>query len=211
MHVMPKNRVTREYMNTSPSKTQEVTTEYLGKLLADVANTRSRRAFSELFKHFAPRLQAFATRQFGNEQTAMDLVQDTMTNVWHKAHLFSPEKGSPTTWIFTIARNIRFDILRKNKHRQNDVSAEDLWPVLSEEMSDSSEEDFALDQNILMQEIGEYYRQLPDAQRIVIEQIYVQGKSQQEVSDELDIPLGTVKSRTRLALQKLKELITAHD
>ncbi|MFU8783780.1 sigma-70 family RNA polymerase sigma factor [Aliidiomarina sp.] len=197
-------------MSTSPKSTQEITTEHLSKLLAEIASARSRRAFSELFKHFAPRLQAFATRQFGNEQTAMDLVQDTMTNVWHKAHLFSPEKGSPTTWIFTIARNIRFDILRKNKHRQNDVSAEDLWPVLSEEMSDSDEE-FALDQNILLQEIGEFYRQLPDPQRIVIEQIYVQGKSQQEVSDELDIPLGTVKSRTRLALQKLKEMITAHD
>lgn len=210
MHVMPEKRVKREYMSTSPKSTQEITTEHLSKLLAEVASARSRRAFSELFKHFAPRLQAFATRQFGNEQTAMDLVQDTMTNVWHKAHLFSPEKGSPTTWIFTIARNIRFDILRKNKHRQNDVSAEDLWPVLSEEMSDSDEE-FALDQNILLQEIGEFYRQLPDAQRIVIEQIYIQGKSQQEVSDELDIPLGTVKSRTRLALQKLKEMITAHD
>lgn len=210
MHVMPEKRVKREYMSTSPKSTQEITTEHLSKLLAEIASARSRRAFSELFKHFAPRLQAFATRQFGNEQTAMDLVQDTMTNVWHKAHLFSPEKGSPTTWIFTIARNIRFDILRKNKHRQNDVSAEDLWPVLSEEMSDSDEE-FALDQNILLQEIGEFYRQLPDPQRIVIEQIYVQGKSQQEVSDELDIPLGTVKSRTRLALQKLKEMITAHD
>lgn len=210
MHVMPEKRVKREHMSTSPKSTQEITTEHLSRLLAEVASSRSRRAFSELFKHFAPRLQAFATRQFGNEQTAMDLVQDTMTNVWHKAHLFSPDKGSPTTWIFTIARNIRFDILRKNKHRQNDVSAEDLWPVLSEEMSDSDEE-FALDQNILLQEIGEFYRQLPDAQRIVIEQIYIQGKSQQEVSDELDIPLGTVKSRTRLALQKLKEMITAHD
>lgn len=210
MHVMPEQRVKSEYMSTSPRTTQEITTEHLSYLLAEIANARSKRAFSELFKHFAPRLQAFATRQFGNEQTAMDLVQDTMSNVWHKAHLFSPEKGSPTTWIFTIARNIRFDILRKNKHRQNDVSAEELWPILSEEMSDS-DEDYSLDQNILLQEIGEFYRQLPDAQRIVIEHIYIQGKSQQEVSDELDIPLGTVKSRTRLALQKLKEMIVEND
>ncbi|WP_408608846.1 sigma-70 family RNA polymerase sigma factor [Aliidiomarina halalkaliphila] len=194
-------------MSTVRREPQEMTAEHLGQLLAEVAKTRSRVAFSELFRHFAPRLQSFATRQFGNEQTAMDLVQETMTNVWHKAHLFSPEKGSPTTWIFTIARNIRFDILRKNRHRQNDVSAEDLWPVLSEEMSDS-DEDFALDTRILLQEIGEYYLQLPDAQREVVEQIYIEGKSQQEVSDTLGIPLGTVKSRTRLALQKLRELIS---
>ncbi|RUO36600.1 RNA polymerase subunit sigma [Aliidiomarina sanyensis] len=207
MQVMLEKRKSRQSMSSSQREPQEMTAEHLGQLLAEVADTRSRRAFSELFRHFAPRLQSFATRQFGNEQTAMDLVQETMTNVWHKAHLFSPEKGSPTTWIFTIARNIRFDILRKNKHRQNDVSAEDLWPVLSEETSDSDEE-FALDTKILMQEIGEYYLQLPDAQRIVVEQIYIEGKSQQEVSDALGIPLGTVKSRTRLALQKLRELIS---
>ncbi|WP_194755540.1 sigma-70 family RNA polymerase sigma factor [Aliidiomarina indica] len=207
MQVMPEKRNTRQYMSTVRREPQEMTPEHLGQLLAEVAKSRSRIAFGELFRHFAPRLQSFATRQFGNEQTAMDLVQETMTNVWHKAHLFSPEKGSPTTWIFTIARNIRFDILRKNKHRQNDVSAEDLWPVLSEEMSDSDEE-FALDKNILLQEIGEYYLQLPDAQREVVEQIYIEGKSQQEVSDTLGIPLGTVKSRTRLALQKLRELIS---
>ena len=82
--------------------------------------------------------------------------------------------------------------------------------MLSEEMSDSDDE-FAIDQTILLQEITSYYNQLPDAQREVIVSIYIEGKSQQEVSDELGIPLGTVKSRTRLALQKLRELITDHD
>lgn len=184
--------------------------DYAADLLAQVAATQSRRAFSELFRHFAPKLQAYATRQFGNEQTAMDLVQETMTNVWHKAHLFKPDKGSPSTWIFTIARNIRFDILRKNKHRQNDLSADELWPILAEN-NESLDDDYALDGKVLMQEISSYYAQLPDAQREVIERIYIEGKSQQEVSDSLGIPLGTVKSRTRLALKKLKELISAHD
>lgn len=184
--------------------------EYAADLLAQVAATQSRQAFSELFKHFAPKLQAYATRQFGNEQTAMDLVQETMTNVWHKAHLFKPDRGSPSTWIFTIARNIRFDFLRKNKYRQNDLSADDLWPILAEN-NESLDDDYALDGKILMQEISSYYAQLPDAQREVVEKIYIEGKSQQEVSDSLGIPLGTVKSRTRLALKKLKELIAAHD
>ena len=95
---------------------QQDTAEKAAQLLAQIAETRSRQAFSELFSHFAPKLQAYGTRQFGNEQTAMDLVQETMTNVWHKAHLFKADKGSPSTWIFTIARNIRFDLLRKNKN-----------------------------------------------------------------------------------------------
>lgn len=180
--------------------------QHLAGLLASVAQTRCRRAFSELFRHFAPKLLAYGSRQFGNEQIASDLVQETMTNVWHKAHLFNADKGAPATWIFTIARNIRFDLLRKNKHRRDEISADELWPILSEQ-NDSLEDDYALDHDILMQEIGSYYAQLPEAQRVVIEKIYVEGKSQQEVSDALGIPLGTVKSRTRLALIKLKELI----
>ncbi len=184
--------------------------EHAAELLARIAAEQSRTAFSELFRYFAPRLQAYATRQFGNEQIAMDLVQETMTNVWHKAHLFKPDRGSAATWIFTIARNIRFDFLRKNKHRQYDLSADDLWPVLAEE-NDSFDDDYALDNDLLMQQLSAYCEQLPKAQRTVIELIYIEGKSQQEVADALAIPLGTVKSRTRLALQKLKELINHDD
>ncbi|WP_300318124.1 sigma-70 family RNA polymerase sigma factor [Idiomarina sp.] len=193
-------------MNT----TQTDAAERAAELLASIAETRSRAAFSELFRHFAPKLQSYATRQFGNEQTSMDLVQETMTNVWHKAHLFKPDKGSPSTWIFTIARNIRFDLLRKNKKRKDDISADELWPILSEQ-NDNLDDGYSLDNDVLMQEISQYYAQLPDAQRVVIEKIYIEGKSQQEVSDALGVPLGTIKSRTRLALKKLKELIVNDD
>ena len=206
MQVTSERTSQRGVMNT----TQQDTAEKAAELLAKVAETRSRAAFSELFSHFAPKLQAYGTRQFGNEQTAMDLVQETMTNVWHKAHLFKPDRGSPSTWIFTIARNIRFDLLRKNKKRKDDISADELWPILAEQ-NDNLDDGYALDNDVLMQEIAHYYAQLPDPQRVVIEKIYIEGKSQQEVSDSLGIPLGTVKSRTRLALKKLKELIVEHD
>jgi RNA polymerase sigma-70 factor, ECF subfamily len=195
---------------TSMPPMQADNPEHAAELLARIASEKSRAAFAELFRHFSPRLQAYATRQFGNEQTAMDLVQETMANVWHKAHLFKADRGSAATWIFTIARNIRFDFLRKNKHRQHDLSADDLWPILAEE-NESLDDDYALDNDLLMQQLAVYTESLPKAQRIVIQLIYIEGKSQQEVADALDIPLGTVKSRTRLALQKLKELIQHHD
>ena len=202
MQMMSERTSTRGSMTT----TQTDAAEKAAELLAKIAENRNRAAFSELFRQFAPKLQYYATRQFGNEQTAMDLVQETMTNVWHKAHLFKPDRGSPSTWIFTIARNIRFDLLRKNKKRKDDISADELWPILSEQ-NDSLDDGYALDHDVLMQEISFYYAQLPDAQRVVIEKIYIEGKSQQEVSDALGVPLGTIKSRTRLALKKLKELI----
>lgn len=179
---------------------------HIAALLTKVAEQRCRPSFSKLFHYYAPRVLAYGIRHFGNEQIAADLVQETMSNVWHKAHLFNPAKGLPDVWIFTIARNIRFDLLRRSRHQQDELSADDLWPVLSEQAGLLEESD-RLDNHILLQQISQYYTQLPEQQREVLEQLYIEGKSQQEVSDTLGIPLGTIKSRTRLALIKLKELI----
>lgn len=183
--------------------------DQMTRYLVLVATDRCRKSYSQLFSFFAPRVRSYALRQTGNESQAMEMVQETMTNVWQKAHLFNAEKGSPSTWIFTIARNIRFDMLRRQQNRKEDICSEDLWPVLFEQTADENAED--LDQHATLHEIGEKIQELPEKQRVVIEAIYVTGKSQQEVSDELGIPLGTVKSRTRLALQKLKEMMKDDD
>lgn len=181
----------------------------MSSYLQQVALERCRRSYAKLFSFFAPRVKSYALRQMGNDALAMELVQDTMANVWQKAHLFDKSKGSPSTWIFTIARNIRFDMLRKQQNRKEDICSEDLWPVLFEQTADTSVPD--LDEQTTLSEIGEMLGRLPPKQQVVIEAIYVSGKSQQEVADELSIPLGTVKSRTRLALQRLKELLKEHD
>jgi RNA polymerase sigma-70 factor (ECF subfamily) len=183
--------------------------EEMSRYLHNVATTRCKQSYAKLFSFFAPRVRSYALKQVGNESQAMELVQETMTNVWQKAHLFNFEKGSPSTWIFTIARNIRFDMLRKMQNRKEDICSEDLWPVLFEQTADENEID--LEEHTTLQEVGQMLDELPDKQRVVIEAIYITGKSQQEVSDELGIPLGTVKSRTRLALQKLKELMKDYD
>lgn len=183
--------------------------EEMSEYLSIVASERCKRSFAKVFSYFAPRLRSYALKQMGNEALAMELVQDTMSNVWQKSHLFNREKGSPSTWIFTIARNIRFDMLRKQRNRKEDVCSDDLWPILCEQTPDANE--VYLDHQITMDEIGVLFESLPDKQKVVIEAIYIDGKSQQEVADELDIPLGTVKSRTRLALQRLKEMLKDDD
>ncbi|GAA6185640.1 MULTISPECIES: sigma-70 family RNA polymerase sigma factor [Alteromonadaceae] len=177
--------------------------------LVTVAEMRCKRSFAEVFNYFAPRLRSYCLKQTGNEALAMELVQDTMSNVWQKAHLFNAEKGSPSTWIFTIARNLRFDMLRKQQNRKEDICSDDLWPVLCEHTADVNE--VSLEQQMTMQQINTMFESLPEKQKVVIEAIYIEGKSQQEVASQLDIPLGTVKSRTRLALQRLKELIKDDD
>lgn len=183
--------------------------EEMSLYLATVAEKRCKTSFAKVFSFFAPRLRSYALKQVGNEALAMELVQDTMSNVWQKAHLFNADKGSPSTWIFTIARNIRFDMLRKQQNRKEDICSEDLWPVLCEQTADANE--VSLDEQLTLDQVGSMFDELPQKQRIVIEAIYIEGKSQQEVADELEIPLGTVKSRTRLALQRLKEMLKDHD
>lgn len=181
----------------------------MSEYLSIVAEERCKRSFAKIFSYFAPRLRSYALKQMGNEALAMELVQDTMSNVWQKSHLFNSEKGSPSTWIFTIARNIRFDMLRKQRNRKEDVCSDDLWPILCEQTPDANE--VSLDHQVTMDEISVLFESLPKKQKLVIEAIYIDGKSQQEVANELDIPLGTVKSRTRLALQRLKEMLKDND
>jgi RNA polymerase sigma-70 factor (ECF subfamily) len=196
---------TRQINSIKPIECADEMSEYL----CIVASERCKLSFSKIFSYFAPRLRSYALKQMGNEALAMELVQDTMSNVWQKSHLFNSEKGSPSTWIFTIARNIRFDMLRKQRNRKEDVCSDDLWPVLCEQTPDANE--VSLEHQVTMDEIGILFDSLPDKQRLVIESIYIDGKSQQEVANELDIPLGTVKSRTRLALQRLKEMLKDDD
>jgi RNA polymerase sigma-70 factor (ECF subfamily) len=196
---------TRQINSIKPIECADEMSEYL----CTVASERCKRSFSKIFSYFAPRLRSYALKQMGNEALAMELVQDTMSNVWQKSHLFNSEKGSPSTWIFTIARNIRFDMLRKQRNRKEDVCSDDLWPVLCEQTPDANE--VSLEHQVTMDEIGILFDSLPEKQRLVIESIYIDGKSQQEVANELEIPLGTVKSRTRLALQRLKEMLKDDD
>ena len=192
----------------SPVKPKDCASEMSDYILA-VAEERCKASFARVFNYFAPRLRSYALKQMGNEALAMELVQDTMSNVWQKAHLFNAEKGSPSTWIFTIARNIRFDMLRKLQNRKEDICSDDLWPVLCEQTADQNE--VSLDEQVTLEQIGHLFEALPDKQRAVVEAIYIDGKSQQEVADQLCIPLGTVKSRTRLALQRLKGMLSDND
>ena len=186
----------------------DVAEEMAGYLQA-IALERCQNSFAKLFNHFAPRVRSYALKQMGNEALAMELVQETLTNVWQKAHLFDVDKGTPSTWIFTIARNIRFDMLRKQRNRKEDICSDDLWPVLCEQTAAPGE--VSLDHQITLEQVGLMFEGLPQKQRLVIEAIYIEGKSQQEVADDLGIPLGTVKSRTRLALQRLKEMLEQDD
>jgi RNA polymerase sigma-70 factor (ECF subfamily) len=175
-------------------------------LLVAVGKTRDRQAFASLFKHFAPLVKSFAqaSRHEGwFPGLSEDLVQEVMIKVWQKAAGYNPEKASATTWIYTVARNCRIDMLRRKSNTQHlPLENEDFWHEPDEETPVS-----LLRQKRSEDKVQESLAQLPKEQDEILRKVYLEGKSHAEASKELGLPLGTVKSRVRLALQKMQILV----
>lgn len=123
-----------------------------------------------------------------------------MSNVWRKAHLFDDSKGAPTTWVYTVMRNVTFDMLRKVKSNREDNLSEDIWPITE---ALAVEED-SFEDHLASQQILGVIEQLPENQQQVIKGFYFNEMSQEQLAVHLNVPLGTIKSRLRLALAKLK-------
>ncbi|EED26231.1 RNA polymerase sigma-70 factor [Vibrio sp. 16] len=168
---------------------------------------QDKQAFALVFKHFSPRLKQFTYRHVGNEQVAMEMVQETLATVWQKSALFNNEKSSLSTWIFTIARNLCFDMLRRQKGRDQHIHSEDIWP--NDYCPPDMVEHYSPEADRMKEQVVKFLDTLPEAQRKVVQAVYLEDLPHQQVADMLDIPLGTVKSRLRLAVEKLRISIEA--
>ncbi|SDH68969.1 RNA polymerase sigma-70 factor, ECF subfamily [Vibrio xiamenensis] len=171
-------------------------------LCMEQVKQQDKQAFALIFRYFSPRLKQFALKHVGNEQVAMELVQETLAMVWQKARLFDGKKSALSTWIYTIARNLCFDLMRKQKGRDPHVLADDIWP--SDYTPPDMVEHYSPEQDRLKQQVIQFLDLLPEAQRKVVQAVYIEEIPHQQVADMFDIPLGTVKSRLRLAVEKLR-------
>ena len=176
-------------------------------LLARVAGSDDQSAFRAIYQHFAPRIKAYAINQ-GFSQHADVLVQEVMTSVWRNADKYSESLASVSTWIFTITRNQRIDILRKlNRTRAEIViETEDLWQIPTEDTTICSIQNLSTEKFV-----KSAIDKLPEEQMIALRKVYYEGKTHEEVAEELNIPLGTVKGRLRLSLQKLRVMFEAKE
>ncbi|MFM2590797.1 sigma-70 family RNA polymerase sigma factor [Vibrio sp. TBV020] len=177
------------------------------KACMDKVKQRDKSSFAIVFMHFSPRLKQFAVRHMGNEQVAMEIVQDALAIVWQKSALFDASKSSLSTWIYTIARNLCYDMLRKQKGRDCHLHSEDIWP--NDYCPPDLVEHYSPETDRLKQQVIKYLDILPEAQREVVKAVYLEELPHQQVADMFDIPLGTVKSRLRLAVEKLRDTIEA--
>ena len=168
--------------------------EHWSSQLVLLAETKDKQVYAGLFSHFAPRLKSYAMRLGMNDVTAEEMAQEALLNVWRKAHMFNPEKAVASTWIFTLTRNLCIDRMRKEQYPMVELPEESI-----EEGSDRFGENA-----VVARQVAEIVSQLPEKQAEVVYRSFYQGLSHSEIAADLDIPLGSVKSRMRLAFQKMK-------
>ncbi len=173
--------------------------------LSLVAKKRDKQAFTKLFMFFAPKIKRFGLKQYKSETQAYDLVQETMTSVWRKAHLYDANKGAATTWIYTIMRNASFDYLRKLKTGCEQNLGDDIWPLEQQQEETAHIDDASFGDHLMDNQLKHYVDCLPNAQRVVVKGIYFQELSQEQLSKQLGVPIGTIKSRLRLALARIRK------
>ncbi|OYX13142.1 MAG: RNA polymerase subunit sigma [Rhizobiales bacterium 32-66-8] len=180
--------------------TQRDSVDY-GRMIVLVAESRDREAFAQLFAHFAPKLKAYLRRSGATASAAEDFAQEAMLTVWRKAALYDPSRAAASSWIFTIARNHRIDALRRQGYGlpQSDLSqAQDDPPM---------PDDLLVGQDNAAR-IRSALGALSDEQAKVVQLSFFHDKAHAEIARELNLPLGTVKSRLRLAMLRLRDMLS---
>ncbi|WP_324032641.1 sigma-70 family RNA polymerase sigma factor [Shewanella avicenniae] len=194
-------------MNQRTSSENQTPHQWLNTLLLQVAAERDKAAFQQIFHHVAGKIMSFGQQRLGSQGLAKDLLQETMTLVWTKAHLFDAEKGNAITWIFTVMRNQCFDMLRKVQHNREDCLGDNIWPLVDVAPAEADHAVTREQQSLLLSHL----EKLPPKQRQVVQGIYLRELTHQQLAEELKVPVGTVKSRLRLGLEKLRSCMEQYD
>lgn len=177
----------------SDEKRKKIRDEW-SAVLTTLGQSQDKVAFSKLYEYFAPRVKAYIIRFGMPVASAEELTQESLLAVWRKAHLYNRSKASASTWIFTLARNQCIDRLRREKAMEYE---------LPEEEADPDQRHYG-EHAVVANRMESAIAQLPEAQAQVLYLSYYEGKSHSEIAEQLGIPLGSVKSRLRLAFNKLK-------
>lgn len=172
--------------------------EDMTTLLIAVAQSRDVDAFETLFRYFSPRIRAYMARQVRDRQTAEELMQETMIMVWNKAALFDPARGNVEAWVFTIARNLRISAYRKVRRPEFDPNDPAFVPA------DEPAPDAGVDRRQESERLHEAMKRLPPEQLELLQYSFFNDTPHSTIAEQLGIPLGTVKSRIRMAFAKLR-------
>lgn len=194
-------------MNTSvptqPKKRTDAAAELrkrMGDNLVAIGRDRDEVAFADVYSYYAGRVKSFLMGKGMVEEIAEELTQEIMLTVWRRAESYDPAKAAASTWLFTIARNRRIDYLRGNSRIEVELDDEMLDIETTENDSQAKFVDDAQDSIRLKNAL----EKLPQEQRQVMHLSYFRGQSHGAIAKWLDLPIGTVKSRIRLAMQAVR-------
>jgi RNA polymerase sigma-70 factor (ECF subfamily) len=167
-------------------------------LLVAVATRQDRAAYAEIFGYYAPRVKAYLVRLGADAALAEEITQDVMVTVWRKAQLFDRAQASVSTWIFRVARNRRIDVFRRTKKPDLDPDEPMILP------SGVDPPEARIEAMETETRVRAAMKDLPEEQVLLIRLAFYEGLSHSEIAEKLGVPLGTVKSRIRLAFGKMK-------
>ena len=187
--------------STTVKKSSGINESDLRSFIRDMGDVQDRASFSNIFRYFAPRLKSFFVKLGCTETQAEEIIQEVMISIWTKAKTYNSDKSSVSTWVYTIAKNKRIDKIRKEKKHysaESDESLEIPIPSIQEDQVIASQ---------ISDKINKSISYLPKEQAELLKLSYFYEKTHSDIADELKIPLGTVKSRIRLALSKMKNLV----
>ena len=173
----------------------------LNILMKQIQKDRDEMAFSQIFDFFAPKVNAYFIQNNIKIESSEELTQEVMSAIWIKSSLYNPEKSALSTWIFTIARNKKIDFFRKKS--KIDFKEEDIREFLY-----LDREADLIKENDAKKQIQKINDELDEQQKIMIKMNFFENKSHKKIADELEIPLGTVKSRIRHILTKMQGFLT---
>lgn len=179
----------------------KMNTESMESYLVSIAESRDRNAFKKLFAAFAPKIKSFAMRNGVGPELAEEVVQETFIRVWRKAEQFDPSKASASTWLYTIARNQRIDLLRKRHRPEPDYEDPAFIPEPEPQPTE------VIVRNQEASRLKECIDALSPEQQEVLKLSFMEELPHVEVAEKLGIPLGTVKSRIRLAMKHIRSEI----
>ena len=167
-------------------------------LIKKISENRDEGAFSQIFNFIAPKINSYFIKNNLNFEQSEELTQDVLSTIWSKAYLFNPEKSKFTTWSFTIARNKKIDFYRKTK--KNNINEDDIRSFLYQNEEGN---DYEIESTI-----NKIKEELDQNQQKLIKMSFFEQKSHKNIAEELEIPLGTVKSRIRSALNKMQKFLS---
>ena len=166
-------------------------------LITAVARCKDAAAFAGLFDYFAPRVKAYLRRLGADPAVAEEMAQDVLLTVWRKAELYDPERASAGAWIFAIARNLRIDSLRRTRPVMQ-------APDPSDEPAPTPLADAVIASDERATQVRAALDGLPAEQLTMLQMAFFEERTHSQIEVELGVPLGTVKSRLRLAMSKLR-------